>query len=122
MIASHIVMALVQDMYHIVPESIARRLKIAGKTLSTSTLAYQAIGLALSTVLLVIPLGFITSFVFTKEAKVVVTENGVVLECPMVGSLNDLCMRTVYDETPYSGLTHIFYWVTADEFMLASPN
>jgi hypothetical protein len=108
-LASHIVMALVQDMYHIVPESIARRLKITGKTLSTSTLTYQAIGLASTTALLVIPLGFLTAFVFTKEAKVVVIDNGVGLGCPIAGALNDLCLRTVYDETPYSKLTVSFF-------------
>jgi hypothetical protein len=109
LLASHIVMALVQDMYHIVPESIARRLKISGKTLSTSTLAYQAIGLASTTALLIIPLSFLTAFVFTKEAKVVVIDNGVSMECPIAGTLNDLCLRTVYDETPYSKLPVSFF-------------
>ena len=112
-------MALVQDMYHIVPESIAQRLKITDKTLSTSTLSYQAIGLASATALLVIPLGILTAFVFTKEAKVLVIDNGVVLECPIAGSLNDLCLRTVYDETPYSKLTvlNFFYGTAVDEFL-----
>ncbi|KIM81195.1 hypothetical protein PILCRDRAFT_821648 [Piloderma croceum F 1598] len=109
-LASHIVMALVQDMYHIVPESIARRLKITDKTLSTSTLAYQAIGLASTTALLVIPLGFLTAFVFTKEARVVVSDNGVGLECPIAGPLNDLCLRTVYDETPYIRINAEIPW------------
>jgi hypothetical protein len=104
-------MALVQDMYHIVPESIARRLKISGKTLSTSTLAYQAIGLAFTTALLIIPLSFLTAFVFTKEAKVVVIDNGVSMECPIAGTLNDLCLRTVYDETPYSKLPVSFLFI-----------
>lgn len=109
-LASHIVMALVQDMYHIVPESIARRLKISGKTLSTSTLAYQAIGLAFTTALLIIPLSFLTAFVFTKEAKVVVIDNGVSMECPIAGTLNDLCLRTVYDETPYIRINAELPW------------
>jgi hypothetical protein len=123
-LASHIVMALVQDMYHIIPESIARRLKITGKTLSTSTLAYQAIGLASTTALLVVPLGFLTAFVFTKEANVLVIDNGAVLECPIAGTLNDLCLRTVYDETPYSKLTVLdFLWNNCRRiFALFSPN
>jgi len=107
-LASHILMALIQDMYHIIPESIARRLKITGKTLSTSTLAYQAVGLAFGTILVIIPLGFLTAFAFTKEAKVVVTQNGVVVECPS----NVGCLQIIYDKTPYILINAQLPWAT----------
>lgn len=112
-LASHILMALIQDMYHIIPESIARRLKLTGKTLSTSTLAYQAVGLAFSTILVIIPLGFLTASAFTKEAKVVVTENGVVMGCPSnVGMLDNLCLQMIYDKTPYILINAQLPWAT----------
>jgi hypothetical protein len=95
-------MILMQDMFHIIPESIAHRLRIAGKTPSTSSLAYQAIGLACVTIALLVLLSLLTASVFTKEATVAVTENGVVHECPTVGALNDLCLEVIYDQTSYS--------------------
>jgi len=109
-VASHIVMALIQDMYHIAPESLARRLKLTGKTLSTSTLGYQVIGLAFSTIISVIPLSVLTAFVFTKEAKVMVVENGVAVACPTDGQLKDFCSRVIYDETPYIRINAEFPW------------
>jgi len=113
-LASNILMVLIQDMYHIIPESIALRLKLSGKTLSTSTLAYQAVGLVFSTILVIIPLAFLTAFVFTKEAKVVVTENGkVVMECPPPpGMLDDLCVQIIYDKTPYIRINAELPWAT----------
>jgi len=89
-------------MYHIMPEFIARRLKISGKTISTSTLAYQVVGLALGTIFLIIPLSFLTVFVFTKNGGAVITQNEVLLECPATGTLNDLCSPIIYSKTPYS--------------------
>jgi hypothetical protein len=102
MVASQSAMFLIQDMYHIMPEFIARRLKTFGKTISTSTLAYQVVGLALSTIILTIPLSFLTVFVFTKNGRAVISQNGVLLQCPATGTLNDLCSPIIYSKTPYS--------------------
>jgi hypothetical protein len=99
-VALNTIMLLTQDMYHIFPESIARRLRMTGKTLSTSTLASQIIGLASSTILLIIPLSVFTVFVFTKDAKAVIRENGIALNCP--AGLEDLCLPIIFSKISYS--------------------
>jgi len=100
-LALNIVMCIIQDTFHIIPGWIARRLKIAGKTLSTSTLAYQVVGLALSTIFLVIPLSFLTVAVFTKGAQAEVTQNGTLVRCSATGTLDDLCVPIIYADIPY---------------------
>jgi hypothetical protein len=102
LVASNIIMCLIQDIYHIIPEPLARRFKMSGKTLSTSTLACQVVSLALSTISLIIPLSFLVVFVFTKGSMAVVTLDGVMLECPASGPLNTLCIPIIYAETPNS--------------------
>jgi len=102
-LAVSIVMCIIQDTFHIIPGWIARRLKITGKTLSTSTFGYQVVGLALSTILLVLPLSFLTVIVFTKGAQAEVTENGTLVQCPLTlaGTLDYLCVPIIYADTPY---------------------
>jgi hypothetical protein len=102
-VAFNIALLLVQDMYHVVPKSIARRFRMTDKTLSTSTLACQIVGLALSTTFLIVPLSAFTVFVFGKEGRVVptVTVNGALLECPATGALEELCLPTVFRKIPY---------------------
>jgi hypothetical protein len=77
-----IILFLIKDMYHFIPMAITRLLRITGKTLLTSTLVLQFISLALSTICLIIPLIILTTLVFTKDAKAVVTQNGALLEIP----------------------------------------
>ncbi|KIM81196.1 hypothetical protein PILCRDRAFT_504655 [Piloderma croceum F 1598] len=101
-IAFEIAMLLIQDMYHTIPKCIARRLRIMDKTFSTSTLGFQTICLALSTIFLVVPLSLFTVFAFTKEAKVVIIKDGVALDCSAIAPLDDLCLLVVYVEMPYS--------------------
>ena len=101
-VALKIVTLLIQDMYNIIPQSIARRLRITGKTFSTSTLGYQTLGLAFSTILLIIPLSLFTIFAFTREPKVIFINDGVALDCSGIVPLDDLCLLIIYFEIPYS--------------------
>lgn len=95
-------MLLVQDMYHVLPKSIARRLRMTDKTLSTSTLASQIVGLTLSTMFLIVPLSAFTVFVFGERRVVpTVTVNGALLECPTAGALGELCLPIIFREIPY---------------------
>jgi len=105
LVASDSALALIQDMYHIVPESIAVRLNIADKTLSTSTLGYQVIGLGLATIMSIFSSAALTALVFKREAKVTVYENGVAFRCPTAGMLNEFCVPLKYDQTSYSQLS-----------------
>jgi hypothetical protein len=107
-VALKIVTLLIQDMYHTIPKCITRRLRILDKTLSTSTLGLQSICLAICTIFLIVPLCFFTVFAFTKEAKVVITKDGVALECSAIGPLDDLCLLLVYVEIPYSEWSLLF--------------
>lgn len=111
---------LIQDMFHIVPKRIVRMLKMSDKTLSTSTLAYQAMGFALSTILLIVPLGFLTVSVFTKDARAVITQNG--LDCP---ATLPPCTPIIYRDTQYSmfcvGST-MAKVMNLNSFSLFSPN
>jgi hypothetical protein len=98
----NIITLMLQDMYHFIPERIARRLKMTdGK--STSSLAYQSFFLLFTTALLAVPLAFFTVFLITKEPTVVIVRDGVVIHCPLKPQTeNDLCSPTVYAEVPYS--------------------
>jgi len=107
-----IITSLLQDMYHFVPAFVTRRLKFMDKTLSTSTLRYQVVGLVLSIVFLIIPLSFLTVFVFTKDARAVVTQNGVPLECPATGTLNLFCTPIIYSKTEYIRINAELPWAT----------
>lgn len=101
LLSAHIIVTLFQDMYHFMPQWIARRLKLTGKTRSTSTLGYQVIALALSTIFLAIPLSILTVLVFTKDARATVTRNGVLFECPAIGISDELCSPIIYSKTAY---------------------
>lgn len=110
-VASNSAMGILQDMYNFMPPALARRLNPTGsKTLSTSTLGYQAAGLAFTTIISFIPTVVLTSLVFTRQAKVTVTQNGTTVQCPTVGTLNQYCVQVVYEKTSYIRINAEFPW------------
>lgn len=104
LLASHIVIALMQDMYHVVPLSIARRLKIADKRLSNSTLPHQSWALLFSTVFFTVALGVQTALVFKHSAMLIVRSGGmaVPVSAALQAELDGMGFKAAYRDTPYS--------------------
>ncbi|KAJ6606834.1 hypothetical protein B0H10DRAFT_2073943 [Mycena sp. CBHHK59/15] len=70
--SSHIILAMVEDIFHLLPPSLVRRMRLPAKPASSVTLAHQAWALLLSTVCLSVAAGFLTAFVFTRSGRVTV--------------------------------------------------
>jgi hypothetical protein len=103
MVTSHIVMLLIQDMFHIIPAQLLRRLRIPSKPLSNETLQLQAwlmIAAILSTIATLVPLTFITR---TQEAKVVAVLAGMELPDSFIQQQEMMLgVSRVYWNTSYS--------------------
>lgn len=76
-------------------------MKIANKRLTSVFLPHQVYALVISTVLVVIPLSFVTFFVFERNAAIVI-KSGAVPEETVQSILAGLGITAVYKDTSYS--------------------
>lgn len=76
MVVSHIFLAMLQDIYHIVPPFLLRRFKMTlpQQPISSVTLPHQAVALLLTTVCVIIASAFHADFVFTRSGTLAVRQ------------------------------------------------
>ncbi|KII89016.1 hypothetical protein PLICRDRAFT_40664 [Plicaturopsis crispa FD-325 SS-3] len=102
LLSSHIVLFLLQDMYHVIPPSFITRFNLQralSRQPSNSTLVHQAWLFPLSLVLFVLPLGFLTRTVFMGSATLVSAPEG--SESAVREELRMLGINLAYRDTPY---------------------
>jgi hypothetical protein len=104
--ASHIVMAMLQDLFKYTPAFILRRMpKLPEQPLSSVSLAHQAIALLFGTTCLLIASAFHTAFVFSRSGTLVVhagSTDVATATAAVQATMARLGISIVYRDTPYS--------------------
>ncbi|KAJ7665792.1 hypothetical protein B0H17DRAFT_1210797 [Mycena rosella] len=114
---SHIVMAMLQDLFHIIPPFVLRRLnmKLPQQPISSVTLPHQAAALLVSTACFVVAAVFHTMFVFTRSGTLTVHDGAG--EAPAATAavqavLDRLGISTRYREVQYIRISAEMPWPT----------
>ncbi|KAJ7767978.1 hypothetical protein DFH07DRAFT_808309 [Mycena maculata] len=110
---SHIFLAMLQDIYNIVPPSMLRRfgLTLPEQPLSNITLPHQVIGMLVTTALFVAASALHTAFVFSRSSTVTVHQGSAELPGSAVQSVLDrLGIALPYRDTQYIRVSAELPW------------
>ncbi|KAJ7444569.1 hypothetical protein B0H11DRAFT_2088713 [Mycena galericulata] len=109
----HILLAMLHDMFKIVPPFVLRRITLPKEPLSSVTLPHQVVGVLVGTVLFVIASAVHTGFVFLHSETLVVHSGSAELPMSAIQStLDKLGIMLPYRDTQYIRITAELPWPT----------
>jgi len=115
LVVSHILLAMLQDIFDIIPASVFRRLgtQLPTQPLTSGTLRYQVMGMMVTMVLYVAATAVHTAFVFSRSGSVVISSSTLAAADAQVavqGVLNNLGIKLAYRDTRYIRISAQMAW------------
>ncbi|KAJ6551163.1 hypothetical protein B0H19DRAFT_162886 [Mycena capillaripes] len=111
---SHFAIAMLHDIFKIIPQFVLRRFKPMNGPLSSVTLPYQAAALLVATTCFIVVAAFHTDFVFTRSGTLAVHQGAAELPASTIqGTLDHLGIALPYRHVQYIRISAEMPWPTA---------